>query len=308
MKLKLGLHDSEGGEWLQGKQIKGVTLALVAVQEEPIFVDFTPMANAGIDVILRVGYGYADGTGTIAPPDQLAKFEKAAIETINGAKGIAASIYCNEINNPQEYPGFNPDTGNPGPNFFAITPDYYIASYNRVYAAVKPGQKLGPAPLDPYFGPQFPWLKFTTDNREWWRAILKGINGAGAFFFHGKTQSNDPKEIRSDKKFDGQPLTWQFLHFRTMETYLAEIPDRFKNVPFYITEANPQRLSNGQLGWDPNNPAWITECMAYLKDWNADAAHHPVSGVLFYRWQNDQWALENAGPIKKAIIAEAAKL
>jgi Peptidase family M23 len=308
VKLKLGLHDSEGGDWLQSKQIKGVTVALVAVQDQPIFVDFTPMANAGIDVILRVGYGYADGTGTIAPPDQLAKFEKAAIDTINGAKGIAASIYCNEINNPQEYPGFNPDTGNPGSNFFALTPDYYIASYNRVYAAVKPGQKMGPAPLDPYFGPQFPWLAFTTDNREWWRAILKGINGAGAFFFHGKTQSNDPAEVRSDKKFDGQPLTWQFLHFRTMETYLVEIPDRFKDVPFYITEANPQRLSNGQLGWDPNNAAWITECMAYLKDWNANASNHPVSGVLFYRWINDQWALQNAGPIKHQIIAEAAKL
>lgn len=308
VKLKLGLHDSEGGEWLQGKQIKGVTLALVAVQEEPLFVDFTPMANAGIDVILRVGYGYADGTGTIAPPDQLAKFEKAAIDTINGAKGIAAAMYCNEINNPQEYPGFDLDKGEPGPHCFHITPDYYIASYNRVFAAVKPGQKLGPAPLDPYFGPQFPWLKFTSDNREWWRAILKGINGAGTFFFHGKTQSNDPAEVRSAVKFDGQPLTWQFLHFRTMETYLAEIPDRFKAVPFYITEANPQRLSNGQLGWDSNNAAWITECMAYLKDWNADATHHPVSGVLFYRWQNDQWSLENAGPIKKAIIAEAAKL
>ncbi|HET7377693.1 MAG TPA: M23 family metallopeptidase [Anaerolineae bacterium] len=306
--LKLGLHDSEGGDWLQSKQLRGVTLAAVAVQDQPAFVDFTPQANAGLDVILRVNYGWADGTGTIAPPADLAKFEKAAIDTINGAKGIAAAIYCNEINNPQEYPGFNPDTGKPGSNCFFITPDYYVASYNRVYAAVKPGIQLGPAPLDPYFGPQFPWLAFTSDNREWWRAILKGINGAGAFFFHGKTQSNDPAEIRSDKKFDGDPLRWQFLGFRTMETYLAEIPDQFKDVPFYITEANPQRLANGQHGWDPNNAAWITECLAYLKDWNANPANHPVSGVLFYRWANDQWAIQDMAPIRHQIIAEAAKL
>ncbi len=309
VQLLVGLHDREGGRWMKQNGLKGICLALAQVQDQPVPLDFSGLANAGITVLLRVGYGYADGTGTIAPPDKLAAFEDAVAQTLNNAKGVAAAHYCNEINNASEGPGWNPKVNAPGPNYFALTPTYYIESYNRVWYKIGTAVKLGPAPLDPYYGPPFPYLKFSNNNRDWWRAILQGIAGADALFLHSKTQDNNPDNVRSNARFGGEPLTWQYLHFRTVETYLAEVPDRFKTLPVYVTEANPQRLNdNKTLGWEPGNTRWVGECVAYLQEWNSRVGTQAVTGAIFYRWANDEWALEDKSLILKQIKTEAKKL
>ncbi len=115
VQLLIGLHDREGGRWMKQNGLKGVCLALAQVQDQPVPLDFSGLANAGITVLLRVGYGYADGTGTIAPPDKLAAFEDAVAQTLNNAKGVAAAHYCNEINNASEGPGWNPKPTRPAP-------------------------------------------------------------------------------------------------------------------------------------------------------------------------------------------------
>ncbi len=307
-KLLIGLHDHDGGVWLKQKNIKGVCVVLATVQDQAAQLDFTDLSKAGITVLLRIGYGYADGTGTLPRPDRLAQFEKAVADTLNAAKGVTASHYGNEINNAMEAPGWNPTTGNPGPNYFPLTPDYYIASYNRLWYMIRTDVKLGPAPLDPYFGPPFPYLAWSSDNREWWRAILNGIAGADAFFLHSKTQSNATTEIWSSDKFQNDPLRWQYLNFRSIEPYLAEVPDKYKALPVYISEANPQRKINGALGWEGSSAAWITECVNYLKTWNAGLGHQVISGAAFYRWANDEWRLSNKTMILNRIEGEAQKL
>lgn len=307
-KMLIGLHDRDGGNWLKQKKIKGVCLVLATVQDQPVQLDFTDLSNAGITVLLRIGYGYADGTGTLPRPDQLARFEKAVADTLNAAKGVTCSHYGNEINNAMEAPGWNPATGNPGPNYFPLTPDYYVASYNRIWFMIRTDVKLGPAPLDPFFGPPFPYLGWSSDNREWWRAILRGISGADALFLHSKTQSNATSEIWSEDKFQNDPLRWQYLHFRSIEPYLAEVPAQYKALPVYITEANPQRKINGALGWEDSSAMWITECVNYLKTWNTGANHQPVSGAVFYRWANDEWQMSNKTMLLNRVEGEAQKL
>jgi len=305
--LLIGVHDAAGGDWMQQNNLKGLCVALVQVSDQPVALDFSKFAQAGIKVVVRLGYGYADGTGTLPPPNRLAAFEQAIVKTINAnpASGAAAFIYGNEINNPQEWPGFDSDIGKPGADIQPITPESYIASYNRVWAALTRAVAFGPAPLDPYFGPQFAWLPAAcpADNRIWWRKILTGISGAGALFLHSKTQANVPTLITSDAKFSDDPLRWQFLHFRAVETALAEVPLRFKHLPVYITEANPQRLDNStKLGWSKDTGAvWIDHCVKYLHQWNIDQAHQPIAGVAFYRWQDDDWALQNQPAILRAI-------
>lgn len=308
VKLLIGLHDREGGNWLKARRVKGVCLVLADVQTNAIPLDFRDLADAGITVLLRIGYGYADGTGTLPRPDRLPAFEKAVADTLNAAKGVTATHYGNEINNASEAPGWDPRTGNPGPDYFPLTPDYYIASYNRVWFSIRTDVKLGPAPLDPYFGPPFPFLAYTSDNREWWRAILRGIAGADALFLHSKTQSNNHAEIRSADKFTNDPLRWQYLHFRAMEPYLAEVPDRFKNLPVYLTEVNPQRKINGALGWEDSSTLWITECVNYLADWNAKLGNQAITGAVFYRWAHDEWALADRTMLLNRIAGEAQKL
>ena len=307
-KLLIGLHDEAGGAWLKQKQIKGVCLALATVQDQPVQLDFTELSDAGITVLLRIGYGYADGAGTLPPPDQLTQFEKAVADTLNAAKGVTAAHYGNEINNAMEAPGWDPVTGQPGPDYFPLTPDYYLASYNRLWFMIRAAVKLGPAPLDPFFGPAFPFLAWSSDNREWWRAILRGIAGADAFFLHSKTQSNATSEVWSDAKFANDPLRWQYLHFRSIEPYLAEVPDKYKSLPVYITEANPQRKINGALGWEDSSATWITECVNYLKTWNAGVGHQAINGAVFYRWADDEWQTANKSMLLSRIEGEARKL
>jgi hypothetical protein len=306
--LLIGLHDREGGDWMKDNGVKGVCVALVQVQDQPVPLDFTALANAGITVLVRIGYGYADGTGTIAPPDRLAAFEDAVAQTLNNAQGVTATHYCNEINNASEAPGWNPEVNAPGPNYFALTPDYYIQSYNRLWYKIGTAVKLGPAPLDPYYGPPFPYLKYSSNNRDWWTTIMRGIAGADALFLHSKTQDNNSANIRSGTRFGGEPLTWQYFHFRTIETALLNVPDRFKMLPVYVTEANPQIKDNKEPGWEPRNSQWITECVNYVQSWNALVGTQPVTGLIFYRWQNDWWALDNKPAILNQIKIEAKRL
>jgi hypothetical protein len=291
------MHDQQSGEGMKQNGLRGVCLAHVTLRQEPLELDIRHLANAGITVLVRIGYGDADGTGTLPPLSKLDAFEKAVIETLKNAKGVEAAHYGNEMNNPSEHPGWDADLGKPGPNYFALTPGYYVGSYNRVWSALPQAVKMGPGPLDPYFGPG-------SNNRDWWRAILRDIKGAEAIFLHSKTQTNDHTEVRSTAKFTDDPLRWQYLHFRTIETGLADVPGRFKDLPVYITEANPQRTQNG-LGWEADNAEWVTQSVAYLNAWNADVNHQPISGVVFYRWQDDHWALRNKGTILSRILQEA---
>jgi murein DD-endopeptidase MepM/ murein hydrolase activator NlpD len=307
-KLLIGLHDESGGAWLKQKKIKGVCLALATVQDQPVQLDFTDLSDAGLTVLLRIGYGYADGTGTLPRPNQLTQFEKAVADTLNAAKGVTASHYGNEINNASESPGWDPATGQAGPDYFPLTPDYYLASYNRLWFMVRADVKLGPAPLDPFFGPPFSFLAWSSDNREWWRAILRGIAGADALFLHSKTQSNQTTEIWSDVKFANDPLRWQYLHFRAIEPYLSEVPDKYKALPVYITEANPQRKINNALGWEASSAAWITECVNYLKTWNEGVGHQAINGAVFYRWADDEWQLASKSMLLNRVEGEAQKL
>jgi hypothetical protein len=306
--LSIGLHDREGAEWMKQNNLRGVCLALVQVQDQPVPLDFGDLANAGITVLLRVGYGYADGTGTLPRPDRLAAFEDAVAQTLNNAIGVTATHYCNEINNASEAPGWNPLVNAPGPNYFPLTPNYYIQSYNRVWYKIRSDVKLGPAPLDPYYGPPFPYLAYSSNNRDWWQAILSGIAGADALFFHSKTQDNNPDNIWSPAHFGGEPLTWQYYHFRTLENGLNDVPNRFRTLPAYITEANPQVKGDKTLGWEANNSRWISECVSYLQKWNAAIGTQPVNGVVFYRWAHDEWRLEDKPLILNQIKIEARKL
>ncbi len=306
--LLIGIHDREGADWMKQNNLKGICLVLAQVQDQPVLLDFSDLAKAGITVLLRIGYGTADGTGTLPRPDRLAAFEDAVAQTLNNAKGVTATHYGNEVNNASEAPGWNPKVHAPGSDYFALTPDYYIQSYNRVWYKIRSDVKLGPAPLDPYYGPPFPYLAYSSNNRDWWQAIVTGIAGADALFFHSKTQDNNPDNIWSPARFGGDPLTWQYFHFRTIETGLNDVPDRFRMLPAYVTEANPQIKNDKLPGWEANNSQWITECVSYLQKWNASIGTQPVNGVVFYRWAHDAWQLDDKPLILNQIKTEARKL
>jgi hypothetical protein len=290
--LLVGLHDARGAEWMVAQGItEGCCLVHHVVQRQPVQLDYRHIQSAGITVICRLNWGYADGTGTLPRPQDKAAFIDAVVRTMRVAKGVDYFHVGNEPNNPQEWPGFGRN------DEFPLTPAYVAGLYNAIWRQVVGQAKMGPPPLDPYYGPH-------SDNGEWWTALLAQIEGADALFLHAKTQTNDPAEVWSQERFSDDPLTWQYLHLRTVETALAARPERFRSLPVFITELNPQHLTSigGALGWQPDNSAWVDEALSYLRQL-------PIHGVVFYRYERagDQapFGLEDKPAILRAILNHA---
>jgi hypothetical protein len=292
-KVLVGLHDESGGQWMADHQMKGCCLVHRIVQHQPVQLDFRHLQQAGITVICRLNWGYADGTGTLPRPGDKAAFIDAVVKTMLDAQGVTYFHIGNEPNNRSEWPGYKTN------NEYALTARYVTDIYNDVWRKVGGLAKLGPPPLDPYYGPH-------SNNRDWWAYMLDNIAGADALFLHAKTQTNAPNEIWSRARFSDEPLTWQYLHLRTVETSLAILPNRFDAVPVYVTELNPQYLTEieGPLGWQPGNTEWVYEAMDYFR------GEQPVTGVIFYRYEaaGDQagFGLKNRNAILEAIKNESS--
>jgi len=290
--VAIGLHDERGGEWIAAQGLEGCCLAHYVVQRRPVQIDCRHLQEAGIAVIARLNWGYADGTGTLPRPQDRGAFVDAVVETILAARGVEYFHVGNEPNNRSEWPGFGSN------DVFALSPGYVTEIYNEIWQRVGSRACLGPPPLDPYFGPG-------SNNRDWWLHILNNIAGADALFLHAKTQTNDPSEVLSRVRFSDAPLTWQYLHLRTVETSLAVVPGRFRALPVYVTELNPQYLREieGAHGWLPDNGAWVREALDYFR------YERPVTGVVFYRYESagDQkpYGLEDKPAILEAIKEEA---
>jgi hypothetical protein len=287
----LGLH--EGEDWLLNNvpgPRKGYSVVLWSYADNPNpNLDFSRYADAGVRILLRVGYGYANGTGTMPRPEGLAAFEDGVVRALTNARGVYAAHYCNEINNFTEWP-----------SGYALTPEYYIESYNRVWRRIPREVRLAPAPIDPYHSYQ------GSNPRLWWRKVLNGIEGADGLALHCKTQGNSPGQIDSDERFGDPPLRgWQFLHFRVLESSLEDVPSGMSRLPVWITEANPQRLNSGGLGWEPNNGEWVRRCFEYVRRWNADPSHQPVHAVVLYRYPAfDEWRMDDKPQIVEAVRRE----
>jgi hypothetical protein len=89
-----------------------------------------------------------------------------------------------------------------------------------------------------------------------------------------------------------------------VETSLSVVPSRFRSLPVYVTELNPQYLREikGKNGWLPNNAEWVHEALDYFR------YERPVTGVVFYRYESagDQaaYGLEDKPAILEAIKEE----
>jgi hypothetical protein len=102
-------------------------------------------------------------------------------------------------------------------------------------------------------------------------------------------------------------LEWQYLHLRTVETGLEVVPERFQELPIFVTELNPQYLDipGGSTGWKSDNAEWVREAIRYFRE------EQPVTGVMFYRYilAGDQapFGLENKPAILEAIKDEVKR-
>lgn len=297
--LLVGLHDTAGGEYLAEHGVEAACVAHWNVSPEepqPKPRDFTTLAEKGITVIGRVGAGYGGGPGTAPRPEFAEEWVPAAAQTVVESKKLGPTCWFNEVNNRVEWPGYGSG------DVYALTPEYVVELYNALWDLVAGRAPVGPPPIDPYFGPG-------SNNRDWWRYILKHIKGADALFLHAKTQTNDPDEVWSEEKFADWPLQWQFLHMKTVETSLQDVAlvrPEFMELPVWVTEVNPQHKHeiNGELGWVPGNVLWVEKAYEYFQWLRGDG--WPIQGFCLYRFDDvDPWGLQDDAQILEAIKAHA---
>jgi len=273
--------------------MKGLCLVHHSIKTEPIVLDYTYLANAGIRVVCRVQWGYADGEGTPPPPKHAASFAQAVIATIRNSSGVWGWHILNEPNNPAEWSGGYPHVTH------IFSPEKYVEIYNDIWQGVRVNDLVAPAPLDPYnvvareFGQP-------GDPKDWADYIYDHVTGADFVALHAKTQGADPAECWSGEKFSDAPLTGRYLHLRTTEDQLSWIPTRYRELPVYVTEVNPQRQADGSLGWDESIAVeWIRQSAAYFRT-------QPVDGIMYYRYDvADPWGLAMNTAALNAIEAEA---
>jgi len=293
-KLHVGLHDEAGGEWMKANGVKGCCLVHAVVQRTPVALNFERLAENGISVIVRLNWGYADGTGTIPPPGFTDEWVEAMIDTINAMRGAMGVIIGNELNNPAEWPG-----GYPNPSH-VVHPLYYVQLYNRIAEAT--ALPIAPFSVDPYnvvageFG-------MPSDPKEWVQVIYGDAERVDFVAFHAKTQTNDPSECWSSECFTHPPLVGRYLHLKTLEDQLAWLPSHLSHVPVHVTELNPQRRDAVNLGWNADNDEWVRQSLAYCRSLNR------LSGAYFYRYERagDQagFGMEDK-PALLAAVAEGA--
>jgi hypothetical protein len=236
-------------------------------------------------VLVRLNYGYHPQGNIPSENDpNYEPFITACVDTMLNSKGVWGYIFGNETNNPNEFPQGEP-----------ITPEQYATLYNRIWNQVPVNIPMGVQAVDPYFGPD-------SDNREYWLRILNNIQGADFLTVHPKTQDSNPDNVDSPAKFTDEPLLWQYLHLRSYQPLLDVVPERFRHLPVFATEVNPQRLNdNVTLGWQEDQGAeWVNRAVSHFKTYN-ETAVMPIQGIIFYRYSADDWRIHDKPTILDAI-------
>lgn len=273
-----GTHDQAGAEWMVANNAKGWCVIPLYLNTSAIQVaGLERYRDAGINIILRLNYSYAvddGGQGTMPGPDKIHSFEQACIETIECSPAAWGFIYCNEMNNPREWP-----------EHYNLTPDYYTSSYNTVYRSIPRKARLAPGSIDPYNPGWQDW-------RIKWRQVLDSLVGAEFMAFHCYTHGWEPELVRTETKFGDLPLTGVYYDMKILETQQAIVPERFRDLPQVVTE------TNGIVQPWPDNGAWVREAYRYFRE-------RDIAGACLFRYNYDQWRYGDKPEVLKILKEES---
>jgi hypothetical protein len=154
---------------------------------------------------------------------------------------------------------------------------------------------MSPGALDPFnaqAGNPFDWLN----------SIYSMILGAEFVTAHGYVRGPDSSLVGSPEKFANVPLRRQYLNFPGCVTALLEsLPEIFKTLPIYITEACPLWKTSEEFGdW-----GWVSDARAdeLLGALYGAAEECGFAGLALYRWAGDEWALENNAVVKNGVLS-----
>jgi len=273
-----GVHDLAGGRWMRAEGLAGWCLEPLYLNISPVTVSgLNELAAAGVRVILNLRYSYAvddGGRGTMPGPDELAAFEAACIETMVRNPAAWGFVYCNEMNNPREWPAG-----------YALTPEYYAASYARVRAGKPVGARLSPGAIDPYNAGWDDW-------RVTWSAVLEQLD-AEFVALHAYTHGPEITRIWSTQQFSDAPLAGAYYDLRVVESQREVLPAHLAGLPVVITETNHLFRADGEIGWNDDG-AWVAAAFEYFEQ-------QGVAGACLFRYGFENWRFSDLPDVLAAL-------
>lgn len=209
------------------------------------------------------------------PAGRVDRFVEACAQMMEANPDGVNYIFCNEMNNPREWPEGPP-----------LTPEDFIKCYSALWERKPEGALLWPGAIDPYNPGWGDW-------RVVWPNILNSLPGADGIAIHAYTHGPSPSLILDDMRFGNAPLQGIHYNFRVIEELLEAVPSRFRSLPCVVTEANHLYRENGDIGWEHDADDWVEAAYEY--------ARGRVSGVCLFRHNYDQWNYGQYSRILQAL-------
>ncbi|MCB0191810.1 MAG: N-acetylmuramoyl-L-alanine amidase [Anaerolineae bacterium] len=318
-----GLHDI-GGEHLMmvNNEAKGwvvITEAIGAEAHERGGGDYRSLADKGLGVIVRLNQSYGSN-GTIPREARYPEFSQRVANFVEDSKGAHIWIIGNEMNLEREQPrqqGSNQAE--------KITPRRYAECYKLCRRKVKAlsGHKddillvgaIGPWNGQTWYeadpkgaypankipnGPgQYPYNGFFGDFIKYFQDMLLAIgpNDCDGIAIHAYSHGYEPHMVTNDAKM-GWPFENYYFNFYTYRDQMNAIPQAFRDLPVYLTEANgdvQDKKESHEPGatWPFGNNGWIKAAYKEIDSWN-QTGKQQIRCMVLFRWKKDPlgWSID----------------
>ncbi len=275
-----GLHDIGGQDRLLSAGRTGWVVDRVSLRSHA-GADYSTLADAGIGVIAHLNEG-DESQGALPPPERYAEFAARCAAYANKSPGARAWIIGGALN-----------TRGATSTREIVTPADYAECFRACRAAIK----TLPRHADDLViaGAVTPFNADAGDWVNYFAALLNALadaNGAPAadgIALNAGTHDYALDQITSDAVMDA-PFAGRHYHFRAYRDFLAAVPENFRALPVFLTQAHPFP------GWGNANIGWIQRAYQEINNWNSDEAHQPIQALALYRWRArgdaDAWALQ----------------
>jgi len=286
-----GIHDAGGAHLLHenvtGDRTSGWVVDTVAVGLDggrDARTDYSELADAQIDVIVRINNGYGS-TGTLPMIHEYERFASSCAQYVARTQSVTRWIIGNEPNHENEWPE-----------------DGWIAAgdYARAFKLCRTAIRS----LDGHENDEVivaavaPWnMQTGIDPISYFGTILKvvGPGNLDGIALHAYTHGADPSFVASDAV---HPEGWRW-HFRCYQDFMHAIPAGMTSLPVYITETD-----QGDEAWADVNDGWVQEMYAEVDRWNQVAGNQKIHCSCLYRWEDyDRWSIKNKIGVQDDLIA-----
>lgn len=278
-------------------------------------------ARAGYGVVIRLNNGY-EPAGTLPESRHYEDFARTCARYAQlylKHPQVSQHVYTwvivigNEQNNIREHPG---GVDHPREH---ITPELYARAFNLAYQRIKevlPNATVVPGAVDPYN--TWPWPLLGGRRMrplDYFRQMLDHIEELDGFALHTYTHGPVVEYITHRRVFTDPPLDpgtphEHYYDFQAYRTFIEAIPEKWRDRPIYITETNHWVVNpdgSGPTGWVNRNIGWVRAAYDEIHRWNSTPHAQQIHCLLLYRWQGDEWAINDKDQVQVDFRMALAK-